>query len=79
MEHVRESAHSYKVFTNEISNQIVEANRPKMKIEDILLAKESSRRNNLRQKEEELYGKERKPKITKLAQNVTRPTNVYSR
>jgi hypothetical protein len=79
MNHVRESAHNYRVYTNEVSNQLIEGKRPKAKIEDLLLAREAARKANLKAKEEELYGKERKPQITKLAQNVTRPANVYSR
>jgi hypothetical protein len=79
MDHVRESAHGYKVFTNEVSNQIIEGKRPKMKIEDILLSKGASNKGAIKQREEEIYGKERKPKITKLAQNVNRAANVYSR
>jgi len=68
-----------KVFTNEVSNQIIESKRPNAKIENILLSHGKAKEIRLKKLEEALYGKERIPNITKKAQKLHHSQKVHTR
>jgi len=71
--------YDYKVYTNDLSNQMLEAIRPNAKVEDVLLLKGKAKEMKLKKIEEQLYGGHRVPSITKMAQRLNSSQNVYSR
>jgi hypothetical protein len=78
-EHVKNSEHTVKVFTNDSSNALLENRRPNAKVEDLLMQQVIIRNEKLRQKERDIYSNLGRPNITNKGKNLDRPTNVYSR
>jgi len=78
-EQIKESMHDQKVFTNDFSNQIMDVKRPNTSVENILLMQGKVRELKIQKLEQELYGKDRVPNITKKGKNVNRGQDVHSR
>ncbi len=71
--------HDQKIYTNDLSNQIMEIKRPNTSVENILLMQGKVRELKIKKLEHELYGKDRVPNITKKGKNVSRDQKVHSR
>lgn len=71
--------YDYKVYTNDHSNQIMQAKRPNAPVENLLMSSGLARQIKIKKMEHELYGKERVPTITKKGHKVQHNENVYNR
>lgn len=71
--------YDYKVYTNDLSNQMLETIRPNAKVENILLLKGQAKQMKIKQIEQQLYGGHRVPSITKMAQRLNSSQTVYNR
>lgn len=68
-----------KVYTNDFSNQIMEAKRPNDKVENLLLEKGKLKEMKVKALEKKLYGGDKVPSITDRARRIQHNENVYTR
>lgn len=68
-----------KVYTNDLSNRIMDVKRPNDKVENLLLERGKLKEMKLKALENRLYGGDKVPSITDRARKINRNQNVYNR
>lgn len=68
-----------KVFTNDKSYQLIGNKRPNVPVENLLLSKGKQKELKIKKLEQEMYGRERVPNITRKAHSMHRNQDVHSR